>query len=203
MRNKRSVSEDKVEPQPKKKSKGWVWLVILILIAGLAFGGYLLLLSKAPDKSILTESQQSSFLEAQGFETNRLIIPKLSVSEEILSGNASVLDKGIWHRFPERGNPQTDGNTILAGLSYVFSWNPQKVVSQSRLYNLGKLEVGDPIYVNWDGKQYNYTVDEKKTVNPSDTSIEAVSSNPKLTLYTSKLNGQADGQVVIIARPKD
>ncbi len=202
MASKEPISESE-EAMPKKKSKGWVWLVVLFLIAGLAFGGYLLLLSKAPDKAILTQTQQSSFLEAQGFDANRLIIPKLSVSEEILSGNASVLDKGIWHRFPERGNPQTEGNTILAGRRYVFSWNPQTVVSQSRFYNLDKLEVGDPVYVNWEGKQYNYTVDEKKTVNPGDTGIEAISSNQKLTLYTCKLNGQADGQVVIIARPKD
>lgn len=202
MASKEALPETGVE-KPNKKSKGWVWLVVLIFIAGLAFGGYLWLLSKAPDKAPLTQTQQSSFLEGQGFETNRLIIPKISVSEEIFNGTASVLDKGIWHRFPERGNPADEGNTILAGYRYVFSWNPQKVVNQSRLYNLDKLEAGDLVYVNWQGKQYNYVVDEKKTVSPKDTSIEAVSSNPKLTLYTCGLNGQADGGVVIIARPND
>lgn len=204
MAAKTSVSKPELESEPKpKKRRGWIWLVVLLLIAMAAFGGYLLLLTQAPAKGLLSTTQQASFLEAQGFETNRLIIPKLSVSEEIFSGNANVLEKGIWHRFPERGNPHDDGNTILAGHRYVFSWNPQKVVSQSRLYNLDKLDVGDSVYVNWDGKQYEYVVDEKKTVNPNDTAIEAVSSNPKLTLYTCTLNGQADGRVVIIARPKD
>lgn len=202
MASKEPVPESELD-KPRKKSRGWVWFVILFLIVGLAFGGYLLLLFKSPDKAPLNETQQASFLEAQGFETNRLIIPKISVSEEILSGNASALEKGVWHRFPERGNPEDEGNTILAGSRYVFSWNPQKVVNQSRLYNLDKLEAGDLVYVNWQGKQYNFVVDEKKTVSPKDMSIEAVSSNPKLTLYTAAFNGQADGHVVIIARPKD
>lgn len=204
MATKTTVSETKVEPEPKSKDrKRWVWLLVLGFILMGAVGAYLLIILNSPDKAVLTSSQQSAFLEAQGYDADKLIIPKLSLSEPILSGDASVLEKGVWHRFPERGNPKEGGNTILAGHRYVFAWLPQKVVEQSRLYNLDKLETGDSIYVNWEGKQYEYTVQEKKTVSPNESSIEAPSIEDQLTLYTCTLNGQADGRIVIIARPKD
>lgn len=202
MRNKAIVTESEIE-SPAKKSRGWVWLLVLLVIVLVALGAYSYILFNAPQRTPLTEIQQASFLEAQGFDTNRLIIPKISVSEEIFSGDASVLKKGIWHRFPERGDPQEEGNTILAGEGYVFAWLPQKVVSQSRLYNLNKLQAGDAIYVNWNGKQYEYVVEDKKQVSTNDTSYDAVSSNAKLTLYTSTANGKPDGQVLLIARPKN
>ncbi len=204
MAAKTTLSKDQVETEPKpKKRRGWIWLLVLLFLL-MGFGGtYLLILLQSPNKATLSDSQQSAFLEAQPYDTDRLIIPELSLSEPILNGDANVLEKGIWHRFPERGNPKDGGNTILAGHRYVFAWLPQKVVEQSRLYNLDKLNVGDPIYINWEGKQYEYKVAEKKTVNPNDSAIEAQSIENKLTLYTCTLSGEADGRIVIIAHLKD
>jgi LPXTG-site transpeptidase (sortase) family protein len=164
---------------------------------------YLLILARSPGKGTLTQSQQSAFAEAQSnYDANRLIIPKIELSQEIQSGDASVLDRGVWHRFPERGDPLEGGNMILSGHRYIFAWLPWRVVEQSRFYNMDKLEVGDSVLVNWEGKQYDYTVSEKKTVSPNDTNIEGPSLEPKLTIYTCTLDGQADGRVVIIAQPK-
>ncbi len=61
--------------------------------------------------------------------------------------------------------------------------------------------MGDDITVYWDKKDYRYKITEVKTVKPNETSIEAPSKEPKLTIYTCTLGGSADGRVVVIAKP--
>jgi len=45
-------------------------------------------------------------------------------------------------------------------------------------------------------------VSEKRTVKPSETSIELASNTPKLTLYSCTREGQNDGRDVIVATPQ-
>ena len=158
----------------------------------------------APSKKTLTTNQQEVFTAAVGKkeDVNTLIIPKIAVSSPILEGDAGVLDKGTWHRFPDRGNPEKGGNFILAAHRYVFAWLPQQVSKQSVLYNIDKLELGDDIFIDWQGKRYSYKVSEKRTVKPNETSIELASNTPKLTLYSCTREGQNDGRDVIVATPQ-
>ena len=187
------------------KPSGWrrVLQAALVLVA---LGCVFVIFSQlAPSKKTLTTNQQEVFTAAvaKKEDVNTLIIPKIAVSSPILEGDAGVLDKGTWHRFPDRGNPEKGGNFILAAHRYVFAWLPQQVSKQSVLYNIDKLELGDDIFIDWQGKRYSYKVSEKRTVKPNETSIELASNTPKLTLYSCTREGQNDGREVIVATPQD
>ena len=186
-----------------KKPTKWrrllqIGLVIIVIICG-----YILFLQFSPQTKVLSSHEQDLYVARviKKPELNTLIIPKISVASPIYSGDYKVLEKGTWHRFPERGNPKDGGNFILAAHRYVFAWIPQRVNEQSILYNIDKLNVGDSIYVDWQGQRYQYQVSEKHQVSPNETSIEDRSKTPKLTLYSCTLNGERDGRVVIIAKP--
>ena len=186
------------------KPSGWrrVLRIALVLVAlGCVF---VISAQLSPSKKTLTTNQQEVFTAAVSKkpDVNTLIIPKIAVSSPILDGDVAVLNKGTWHRFPDRGNPEKGGNFILAAHRYVFAWLPQRVVQHSVLYNIDKLELGDDIFIDWQGERYSYKVSEKRTVKPNETSIELASETPKLTLYSCTTRGQNDGREVIVATPQ-
>ena len=199
-------------PKPSKhqhtnstpKPSGWrrVLRIALVLVA---LGSVFVIFAQlSPSKKTLTTNQQEVFTAAVSKkpDVNTLIIPKIAVSSPILDGDAAVLDKGTWHRFPDRGNPEKGGNFILAAHRYVFALLPQQVSKQSVLYNIDKLELGDDIFIDWQGKRYSYKVSQKRTVKPNETSIELASKTPKLTLYSCTTGGDRDGREVIVATPQ-
>ena len=174
-------------------------IMLMLLLIGSAF---VLLLQLVPNRGPLNNKDQDRFLALVPITNeNRLIIPKISVNSIIYQGNSNVLDKGTWHRFPERGNPEIGGNFILAAHRYIFSFIPQRVSEKSVLYNIDKLNVGDKIYINWQNKRYEYVISKKYKVSPSSTEIESQSDKPKLTLYSCTKEGQADGREVVEATP--
>lgn len=190
-----------------KKPSKWRRLIQVALLLVIIITSYVLYLQFSPQTKILTGHEQDLYVARTKKESDvdKLIIPKISVASPIISGDYHALEKGVWHRFPERGNPKDGGNFILAAHRYVFAWIPQRVNEQSVLYSIDKLKVGDAIYVDWQGQRYQYTITEKKLVNPSETSIEDSvkdqKADAKLTLYSCTLSGERDGREVIIARP--
>jgi sortase A len=184
------------------KPSGWRRAIRIALVLAALAAIYTLYLQKTPAVEPLTKNQQTVFLSTVPVvsETNRLIIPKIGVDSEIFSGNADVLNKGTWHRFPDRGDPNSGGNFILAAHRYVSQWTPQRTVKQSVLYNINEMSVGDSILIDWKGKRTGYIVTEIKSVKPNDSSIELITSTPQLTLYTCTLKGVNDGREVVIAK---
>jgi len=184
------------------KPSGWRRAIRIALVLAALASIYTLYLQKTPAIEPLTKNQQTVFLSTVPVvsKTNRLIIPKIGVDSEIFSGNASVLNKGTWHRFPDRGDPDSGGNFILAAHRYVAQWTPQRTVKQSVLYNIKQIIVGDTITIDWKGKRTVYIVTEIKSVKPNDSTIELITSTPQLTLYTCTLKGVNDGREVVIAK---
>jgi len=184
------------------KPSGWRRVLRIALVLAALAAIYPLYLQKTPAIEPLTKNQQTVFLSTVPVvsKTNRLIIPKIGVDSEIFSGNASVLNKGTWHRFPDRGDPDSGGNFILAAHRYVAQWTPQRTVKQSVLYNIKQIIVGDTITIDWKGKRTVYIVTEIKSVKPNDSTIELITSTPQLTLYTCTLKGVNDGREVVIAK---
>lgn len=133
---------------------------------------------------------------------NKIIINKINVNSDILEGDKETLDKGVWHRFPERGNPEMGGNFILTAHRFKFAATPNLVKEASVFYSVDKLVVGDEIIVHWNGRKYVYKVDKRYKVNPSQTEIEKV-GDAHLTLYTCTLAGSYDGREVVEARLVD
>lgn len=130
---------------------------------------------------------------------NKILIEKAGVNAEILEGDKEVLDKGVWHRFPERGNPEMGGNFILTAHRFKFAPTPNLVKEASVFYNVDKLVVGDDIVVHWNGQKYVYKVSKRYKVNPSQTEIEKV-GDAHMTLYTCTLAGSYDGREVVEAK---
>jgi sortase A len=130
---------------------------------------------------------------------NQIVIPKLNVKVNYYSGDESVLNRGAWNRFPERGNPKDGGNFILAGHRFRMSLTPWSTNKSSPFYNLDKLQDGDEILIRYDGQDYSYRVAKMYEVEPNATEIEDVSAQDKLTLYTCTMGGSSDGRLVVEA----
>ena len=189
---------------PKKPKKSWKKITALVISLILVLVGFYILfilimpvISKPSEKSIQKQA------EIVVHNKNQVFIPKVGIQSEIKEGGIDILDQGVvWHRLPERGNPEKGGNFILTGHSFVWGYTPQEVTKQSVFYHLADAQKGDEIIVHWNDKKYTYTVSDKNTVKPNATEIEKASDKPKLTIYTCTTGGASDGRVVIIAEPK-
>lgn len=174
----------------------------LILLGG---GLYLLVLSLGPTAYIPSNPKTWNApvpQEAQLTE-NRLYIPKLKLNITYKAGGAEVLSDNAWHRYPERGDPEQGGNFILAAHRFELGLTPGEVRRKSPFYRLNLLEPGDKIYVDYDGKRYEYTATKRHSVKPTAVEIENPSVEPIMTLYTCTLKGQADGREVVTVTRTD
>ncbi len=162
----------------------------------------MLVLLNSPDVKPLSTIEQSEFTPEE-IQESQLIIPKIAVNVRIYDGDLSVLNKGIWHRFPERGDPVEGGNFILSGHRFTMGRTPGETRQKSYLYNIDKLKEGDEILVDWQKIRYSYKITKVYQVKPDQTEIEEPSKEAKLTLYTCTLAGSADGRVVVEAESVD
>lgn len=130
-----------------------------------------------------------------------MYIPAISVDVAINEGTAAVLQKGAWHRKPENGNPERGGNFILSAHRFELGFTPQHTRAKSPFYHIDKLQAGDKIFVDYNQKRYVYEVTRKYKVDRNAVQIEAPSAEPKMTIYSCDLRGEAAGREVIEARP--
>ncbi|MEO8863294.1 MAG: class E sortase [Candidatus Saccharimonadales bacterium] len=184
--------------KPKKRKIVFSILALLMFLAGL----YILVMIYAPKLvTIPILSRQASMQIAPADKQDYIVIPKINLKVAINSGTEAVLQKGAWHRFPERGDPEKGGNFILAAHRFIIGWTPGQTRTNSPFYNINRLSVGDPISVQFNGKMYQYKITKKYSVKPSDVAIEAPSDEAKMTLYSCTFKGSADGRDVIEALP--
>ncbi|NWF70483.1 MAG: sortase [Chloroflexi bacterium] len=125
---------------------------------------------------------------AQATDSITLSIPAINVNTPIVTVYIARLPEGrTWDvrrlgnsvgRLDGTGNFGQMGNTVLAG----HSETPNR--SASIFYNLGNLQVGDPIMVNVNGTQYHYSVNSVQRVPITDLSVLYPSSDERLTLMT-------------------
>jgi len=133
---------------------------------------------------------------------DRIQIAKINLEVPIFTGNSeAVLDKGVWNRWPQRGNPIIGGNFILSAHRFEMGLTPSQTRQKSPFYNIHKLAVGDTLRVFYQAKWYGYKISKKYSVKPTAFYIEDPSDYAKLTLYSCTLNGSADGRDVIEALP--
>lgn len=189
------------------KNRKAIRLVGLIVpVVSLVCGLYLLLNASAPllPAVAFLESADETANELESTQPqigeNRLYIPKINVDVEIVSGDDwQVLERGAWHRHPENGNPSGGGNFVLSAHRFTLGWTPQQTRLESPFYNIDKLEGGDKIYVDWDGKRYEYEVARRYSVARTATEIENRTTEAKMTLYSCDLKGEMAGREVIEA----
>lgn len=185
----------------KSRRRWWQVLLLVIAIALFAAGAYLLLLVQSPNLPIrpIDQKQEQAYQEDR---TDYVKIDKLGLLVPFYgSDSAATLEKGAWWRYPDRGNPEKGGNFILSAHRFQLGLTPEGTRARSPFYHIEKLQVGDPIQVRYNGKDYTYTVSRKYDVPPTAVEIESPSDEAKLTLYSCSLKGEADGRVVIEALP--
>ncbi|MBL8159018.1 class E sortase [Candidatus Saccharibacteria bacterium] len=185
--------------------KNALWIIVPCLTAGI--GIYILITAFSPSFIVVPFSDEQARVEERlnskpGIFGNRLYIPQINVDVAIVEGNdESVLDRGAWHRQPQNGNPEKGGNFVLSAHRFLMGWTPQETRAKSPFYNIGRLKVGDQLFVDYKGSRYAYKITRKYEVKPTAVEIEAKSEKAKLTLYSCTLEGAADGRDVIEAEP--
>ena len=132
---------------------------------------------------------------------NRLYIPKIDVNLPYATGSETVMEKGAWWRQPDNGNPADGGNFVLSAHRFIMGLTPQQTLRKSPFYNIDKLETGDELVVDYDGKRYTYEISKIFSVTPDAIEIENRTNEPQLTLYSCTLGGSADGREVVVAKP--
>ena len=177
----------------KKGSYVSLAAAVVMFIGGI----YLLLLTFAPALNV--PGFQAPTTTATTNDVNRIVIDKIDVDIPFHTGGPEALEKGAWHRFPERGDPEMGGNFILSAHRFQLGMTPQQTRAKSPFYNLDKLQIGDTFKVTFNKKDYTYKVTEKYDVARTAVEIEAPSEAPKLTLYSCSLKGEKDGRIVLEA----
>lgn len=127
-------------------------------------------------------------------EDNRLVIPGLSLDEQVKEGQSlSVINNnGVWRRPGSSSNP-SDGNMVLVGHRFTYT-NPY-----GTFYHLDKLKVGDNFALYWEGEENIYKVIEVKTVSVNSVQIEQNTEKPILTMYTCTPIWSAKDRLVVTA----
>lgn len=137
----------------------------------------------------------------------RLIIPKINVDVPVIynvgsdyNSQMDAMQKGVAH-FAIPGassHPGEVGNTVLSGHSSndLFDQGDYKFI----FAQLDKLEKGDTVYANYEGKRYTYVVTKKEVVKPTDVSkLVYQTSTPTLTLITCTPLGTSLNRLLVTA----
>lgn len=189
----------------QKKRRPWLVVFALLSICG---GLYLLYNTLAP---VLPDYGSDVQATAKKLKTvapqvgeNRIYMPQINVDialVEINGDETAALDKGAIHRAPTSGNPKDGGNFVVAAHRFTLGLTPSQTRAKSPFYHIDKMNVGDQIYVDYEGVRYAYRIDQKKTVAATAVEIEDRTEKPRLTLYSCELSGSRDGREVLFASP--
>lgn len=189
-----------IKKQQKRRFHSSAYTLVALLV--ITTGGYLLALVASPSIAPVVSMKPINVnaLPTPLPSDNRIVIPKIGVNIAYTTG-LRALDNGAQWRYPERGDPNSGGNFILAAHRFTLAPTPSETVRKSPFYNIDKLVLGDKIVIDYKGTRYGYEISEIFDVEPNQVEIEALSEIPKLTLYSCELDGAEAGRVVIIAKP--
>lgn len=139
----------------------------------------------------------------------KLIIPELNINVPVIYGigaddksQLAAMEKGVAH-WPggqqAKSVPGQAGNTVIAGHSSndIFGAGEFKFIFSQ----LERLEAGDTIYMNYEGKRYTYNVTRKDIVLPKGEwqSVITYTDKPMLVLVTCWPLGTAQKRLLVTA----
>jgi len=111
-------------------------------------------------------------------KANHLTIPRMGVDADVIHGETDkTLLQGLWH-IPGSAYPGENGNIVISAHRWLY-----KPPNPKTFYLIDKLQVGDPIYYDYQGSRYTYKVTKTFIVDPEDVQILKQDVN-KLTLFT-------------------
>lgn len=148
------------------------------------------------EERLRTELQNTAPAPRATLTANRLIIPAMLFNETVHEGTSvRTLNNGLWRR-PASSTPDREGNIVIAAHRFTYT-NPQGV-----FYHLDTLKPGDELGLQWKGVTHRYKVISTKTVAADDTTVEAPTDTPRLTLYTCTPLWNPTQRLVVIAEPE-
>ncbi|MCL5438797.1 MAG: sortase [Patescibacteria group bacterium] len=109
-----------------------------------------------------------------------------------------VLKKGV-ARAKGTVDPGQKGLIYIFGHSSDYPWNLTRY--NTIFLRIGELNNGDSVIIRKDGKEYKYTVFDKKIVWPGDIKYLTQNKNNELILQTCTPIGTALQRLLIFARP--
>ncbi len=157
--------------------------------------------------NILNDNEDSS--ETQEYTGQfYLTIEEIQINEAPVTANVDsskesvyqdALGKGLAH-FKGSNLPGGNGNVLIYGHSAAGDYaekNPDDVVTAfTRLF---KLNIGDNIKINFEDKNYKYTIKKIKEINPDDVEVLQNNGGKTLTLMTCSPPGLNSRRLVITA----
>lgn len=185
----------------KKKRR---WFLILMGIIVVAAALYVTVVYLAPHFvtvpfTPLTPDAIAKKIESSkaGQFGDRLYIPQINVDVDIKEGGGrDALGTGAWQRNPDLGDPTKGGNFVLSAPKFTLDTTPWWTREKSPFYNLGKLQKGDQLTVDYKNGRYLYEVEATPQATAS-SDIEQKTDHAALTLYaTDSKGGVVAGPVV-------
>lgn len=190
--------DDKPKVRGKNRKRALSFLVAFCLMG---VGAYLFVLLQSPE-ILVTEAAADEETALVQNDENFIKIERINLLVPFYTGDTeATLEKGAWHRFPERGDPEQGGNFILSAHRFQLGITPNDTKEKSPFYHVDKLQNDDVIDIFYNDQWYSYRITKTFSVKPQAVEIEAPSDTAKLTLYSCTLKGSADGRVVIEATP--
>lgn len=125
-------------------------------------------------------------------------IPKLKIDNAKALVDSNNFDNNL-ALFPGSALPGEIGNAFVTGHSALPKFFDEKNY-KTIFSRLPELEVGDDVYVEIEGRKYQFTVQYKKIVDPKDTSVLAPISDfsRNLTLMTCVPPGSSSKRMVVV-----
>jgi sortase (surface protein transpeptidase) len=187
----------------KRDKKKPVWILWLALTIILAFAAYMAanyvaprlvsmpLSAKATPDATMNKMQATSPKDQE----KHLYIPQLNVDLPITSDVGSLKDNAL--QDDESGDPEDGAPLTIKALRFSLESNPWETRDSSPFYNLGKLQPGDELYVDHNGKRLAYRV---KTLHGEPPAAEVVQPEDKksilLLMPVDEQGGFAGGAVI-------
>ncbi len=136
----------------------------------------------------------STYITDTGISEDSIEIPTIDLWAKV-GVSEGDLRNGAWLK--SNTHPGNEGNVVMVGHRFSF------FQGKRAFFPLHRVELGDKVNVNWQGKEYTYRIIEVKNV--KDTVVEIERDTPGdniLTLYTCDLV-KTDERLVVVAELAD
>lgn len=174
-------------------------LLIILSVSGLLFI-YYPLLKELLFPPVYTQEEKQSF----DFSVE---IPKLNVFSKVIENvdpfNQSEYIESLKNGVAHASNsdlPEGEGTVYLFAHSSDVPWRITRY--NTAFYKLGNVSIGDEVIIRKDGKEYEYSVFDKKEVWPSEVKYLTEDQGDILILQTCTPVGTALKRLLVFAKPK-
>lgn len=173
-------------------AKRWLGVLLLAtLLLGVTYGALLYTVPRlvtVPFTDKADPNATARKIETSKPSRNTLYIPQLNIEVPLLiGGGADSLAQGAWQQ--DASKKIEEGDTVaVCAQAFSLESTPWQTRQRSPFYNLGRLDNGDQLVLDYKGHRYAYKVthtgDELPPQDKKDT--------PGLIAYTCDASGQFD-----------